>query len=182
MTPEEDYFPAAPELVTSEWFNSEKPIKLSDLRGKVVVIEAFQMLCPGCVAQGLPQAQQVHATFPKDKVAVLGLHTVFEHHEAMKPVSLEAFIHEYGLRFPIGVDEADGVSIPKTMRAYGMQGTPSLILIDQHGRLRAHQFGQIGDMHLAYQITSLMHEGAAPKEVGNRPATDGCDEEGCAVR
>jgi hypothetical protein len=36
---------------------------------------------------------------------VIGLHTVFEHYAAMTPASLEAFIHEYRLSFPIGVDE-----------------------------------------------------------------------------
>jgi len=32
-----------------QWLNTPKPLNLSDLRGKVVAIEAFQMLCPGCV-------------------------------------------------------------------------------------------------------------------------------------
>src|SRR3546814_1590645 len=62
------------------------------------------MLCPGCVAHGIPQAKAIHAAFPPDKVRVIGLHTVFEHHAAMGPVSLEAFVHEYRLSFPIAID------------------------------------------------------------------------------
>jgi hypothetical protein len=46
--------PMAPELVTSHWFNSESAITLDALRGEVIVIEASQMLCPGCVTHGLP--------------------------------------------------------------------------------------------------------------------------------
>jgi hypothetical protein len=43
---------------------------------------------------------------------------VFEHHAAMTPVSLEAFIREYPLGFPIGVDEAaEGTPIAVTMGA-----------------------------------------------------------------
>lgn len=53
-----------PDWSVDKWFNTQKPISLSDLRGKVVVIEAFQMLCPGCVAHGLPLAQQVHDALP----------------------------------------------------------------------------------------------------------------------
>ena len=47
-------------------------------------MEAFQMLCPGCVSHGLPQAKRIQHTFG-DAVTVLGLHCVFEHHAAMTP-------------------------------------------------------------------------------------------------
>ncbi len=153
-----EQFPQAPELMVSEWFNADAPISLSGLRGQVVVIEAFQMLCPGCVAHGLPQIKQIYDVFASDQVAVLGLHTVFEHHAAMTPVSLKAFIHEYRLPFPIGVDMAGEGSIPKTMEAYRLQGTPSLIIIDQAGRLRANHFGHVPDMQAAYEITTLLKE------------------------
>ena len=43
--------------------------------------------------------------FRDSDLQVIGLHTVFEHHAAMTPVSLEAFIHECQLSFPIGVDQ-----------------------------------------------------------------------------
>lgn len=149
-------FPQAPELMVSEWFNTETPILLDALRGRVVVIEAFQMLCPGCVSHGLPQIQKVYETFSKDNVAVLGLHTVFEHHAAMTPVSLKAFIHEYRLQFPVGVDQEGVGPIPKTMEVYGFQGTPSLVIVDQHGRLRAHHFGHVSDMQVASEIATLL--------------------------
>ncbi len=53
-------FPMAPDMQVSQWFNTPKPISLTDHIGKVVSLEAFQMLCPGCVSHGLPQAQQIH--------------------------------------------------------------------------------------------------------------------------
>ena len=40
----------APELVVESWFNTREPLTLADLRGRVVLLHAFQMLCPGCVA------------------------------------------------------------------------------------------------------------------------------------
>ncbi|WP_277587920.1 hypothetical protein [Pseudomonas chlororaphis] len=84
----------APAWQVERWFNTPEPLSLERLRGKVVVLEAFQMLCPGCVSEGLPQAQRAQATFSPQQVAVIGLHTVFEHHQAMTPVSLEAFLYE----------------------------------------------------------------------------------------
>ena len=111
-------------------------MSLAELRGRVVAIEAFQMLCPGCVSHGLPQAQRIADTFGDD-VTVLGLHTVFEHHDAMAPVSLEAFLHEYRIGFPVGIDAHDQPDgMPLTMASYQLRGTPSLILIDRAGRVR----------------------------------------------
>ncbi len=150
----------APDLAVESWFNTTETPTLAGLRGQVVVIEAFQMLCPGCVSHGIPQAQRIHGAFRGDLV-VLGLHTVFEHHEAMQPVSLEAFLHEYRVPFPVGVDAHEpGEAQPVTMRRYGLQGTPSLLVIDRSGRLRAHAFGQIDDLRLGVLLGRLIDEPA----------------------
>ena len=121
MTMQSSY-PDAPELAITRWFNTANNPTLSDLRGEVVVIEAFQMLCPGCVSHGLPQAKRIQQAF-HDDVTLLGLHCVFEHHEAMTPVSLEAFLHEYRITFPVGVDaHVPGVTLPVTMGRYQSAG------------------------------------------------------------
>lgn len=149
----------APELDVVQWFNTPQPLSLAALRGRVVVLHAFQMLCPGCVSAGLPQAQRIAALFPAEEVAVVGIHTVFEHHEAMTPVALAAFLHEYRIRFPVAVDRpgADG-PLPHTMTAYGMRGTPSLVLIDRAGMLRRHAFGAEDDLKIGAEIGWLMSE------------------------
>lgn len=149
----------APEWQTSQWFNSDHPLTLEELRGRVVVLHAFQMLCPGCVQHGLPQAQKIARTFRPDSVAVVGLHTVFEHHDAMTPAALAAFIHEYRLTFPIGIDlPRDNHPIPHTMAAYQMQGTPTLILIDRKGEVRKQVFGQEDDLRVGADIAFLLSE------------------------
>lgn len=154
--------PAAPELQVSRWFNARGPISLSGLRGKIVVLHAFQMLCPGCVAHSIPQAKKLHE-FARGggDVQVLGIHTVFEHHEAMTPVSLAAFIHEYRLTMPIAVDKpgADG-PLPMTMRRYGMRGTPTAILIGRDGRVLHHGFGQEDDMAMGARIAMALASAA----------------------
>lgn len=171
-----------------EWFNTPAPISLAGLRGRVVVLHAFQMLCPGCVLHGLPQAQRIHETFGASDVAVVGLHTVFEHHAVMTPEALGAFIHEYRWPFPIGVDEpsTDG-PLPRTMAAYQMQGTPSLLLFDRAGRLRGHRFGRPPDMAVGAEIMALVSEAHAdvPADVpADSPAPragDACSEAGCPL-
>lgn len=148
----------APEWRTTQWFNTAAPVSLEALRGHVVMVCAFQMLCPGCVSEGLPQALRVAATFRPEDVRVVGLHTVFEHHEAMGPKALEVFLHEYKIAFPVGVDAPDGDGIPHTMRAYDMRGTPTTLLFDRQGRLRRHVFGHLPDLQLGAEIMALVAE------------------------
>lgn len=173
----------APPWQVDRWFNTPHPITLESLRGKVVVLEAFQMLCPGCVSHGLPQAARVHATFPREQVAVIGLHTVFEHHAAMTPVALQAFLHEYRIGFPVGVDRpGTNGPLPQTMEAYAMRGTPTLLLIDAQGHLRQQHFGQVSDLLLGAQIAALVQEAdasAQPRHTAEPSAA--CDAEGCRV-
>jgi hypothetical protein len=148
--------PLAPELQVAEWLNTPEPITLHSLRGRVVVIEAFQMLCPGCVFHGLPQAQRVAEAFDAAQVCVLGLHSVFEHHAVQGPAAaLRAFMHENRIRFPVGID-AQGEPLPRTMAAYAMQGTPTLLLIDGEGVLHAQHFGAVPDLLLGAQIGALV--------------------------
>ncbi len=146
----------APDWHVSRWFNTPQPLTLQALRGRVVVLHSFQMLCPGCVSHGLPQATKTHDLFDRRDVAVVGLHTVFEHHAVMNAAALEVFIHEYRLEFPIGIDEAaPGQAVPLTMQAYGLQGTPSVVVLDRQGQVRLNHFGRVDDMALGALIGQL---------------------------
>ncbi len=154
-----------PELDTVRWLGAKEPVTLKALKGKVVALVAFQMLCPGCIEHGLPQAKRLRERFNPSEVAVIGLHTVFEHHAVMTPAALDVFQHEYKWPFPIGIDAPDSDGIPKTMAAYEMRGTPTLLLFDRSGRLRRHYFGRPEDMLLAAEIMAMVIEDkAAPRE------------------
>lgn len=143
------------ELAVSEWIGTPPAASMADLLGQVVAIEAFQMLCPGCVSHGLPQAKRLHAAFGRELV-VIGLHTVFEHHAVMGPDALRVFLSEYRIPFPVAVDEAQGVGIPVTMQRLGLQGTPSLLLIDREGDIRFHGFGAVEDLALGVAVGTLI--------------------------
>lgn len=149
----------APELITAEWFNTQAPLTLAALEGRVVVVLAFQMLCPGCVAEAIPSARRLRRAFAPEDVVVIGLHTVFEHHRAMTPVSLAAFLHEYRVEFPVAVDRPSTTGpVPETMALYGMRGTPTWLLIDRQGRLRRQYFGHAEDMVLGAEVMALVRD------------------------
>lgn len=155
-----------PTLDVSEWLNTPAPPDPRELCGRVVVIHAFQMLCPGCVAHGIPQAERIARVFAPPDVVVLGLHTVFEHHAAMNPDALRAFVYEYRLSIPIGIDRhAGGSPIPQTMQALRLRGTPSLVLADRTGLIRERYFGQVDDMVVGARIAALVAERQAVGEL-----------------
>lgn len=87
--------PMAPEWQVEVWLYTRAPLELPQLQGRVVLLHAFQMLCPGCVSHAGPQADRAHREYAELGVSVTGLHTVFEHHAAMMPLALEVFLHEY---------------------------------------------------------------------------------------
>ena len=154
-----------PELDVVRWINADGEITLAGLKGRVVVLLAFQMLCPGCVEKALPQLRKLAERFNDKEVAVIALHTVFEHHAVMTPAALEVFAAEYRLPFPVGIDRPDGDGPSRTMAAYEMRGTPTLLLFDRQGRLRRHYFGNPDDMMVAAEIMALGIEARdAPRE------------------
>ncbi|CZF82362.1 Thiol-disulfide oxidoreductase ResA [Grimontia celer] len=180
-------------LTASEWLNTERPIELNEYLGKVVVIYVFQMLCPGCISHGLPLAKNIQSTFSDSGVQVIGLHSVFEHHDVMTPDALRAFIHEYRIKFPVAIDQpSEHNPIPKTMDRYQFGGTPTLLILDQHGKLRLNHFGMLSDMQVGALIGSLLEEKAYAEAASQTVSTrrqggkavdghNGCDEYGCKV-
>jgi hypothetical protein len=152
---------AAPELLVERWFNTDEPLTLAGLRGRVVVIAAFQVLCPNSITCAVPQARKIYETFAPSDVTVIGMHTTFEHHDAFSGAVLKAFIQEYRLKFPIALDQPNPASpIPHTMERYQMRGTPSLVLIDRHGMVRKHAFGAVDDLRIGAEIGALTQESA----------------------
>jgi hypothetical protein len=147
----------APEWQVQEWLNVDRPMALADYRGRPIVALAFQMLCPGCVQHALPQLKRIRELFGESQLAVLGLHTVFEHYEAQgRPEVLKAFLHENRIRLPVAIDAPGEDGVPLTFRAYDMQGTPTVLLIDAEGQLRSQGFGHVDDLRLGAAIGSLL--------------------------
>ena len=123
----------------------------------------FSDAVPGCVAHAIPQARKLHELAKGTDLVVLGLHTVFEHHEAMTPVALKAFLHEYQIRFPVGVDRpAKDGPVPATMAAYGMRGTPTTVIVGREGELLHHGFGSDDDLALGILLGRLLERPAKP--------------------
>ena len=67
----------APNLVVSEWVQG-RPTNIDKERGNVVLVEVFQVNCPGCFTHGIPQAIDMYMKYRDSGLRVLGLATAFE--------------------------------------------------------------------------------------------------------
>jgi thiol-disulfide isomerase/thioredoxin len=117
----------APELKVSEWVQGG-PISLKDYQGKVVVVEVFQVNCPGCFVYGIPEAIDTFQKYKNNDVVVLGLATAFEDFDKNTLENLKLLLKEnevigetlttltyqskllnegklsYSIPFPVGMD------------------------------------------------------------------------------
>lgn len=151
--------PIAPEWVVSQWINSE-PLKLSELKGKVVIIEFFQLWCPGCNRFSIPLMLDWEKKYQNNEdIQLISIHTVFEGHDYQTPQRLKEFISEKGINHPVGVDQhVTGAHSPKTMQLYRTRGTPEMAIVDKNGRIRFQNFGSFDKKIAESLIAQLIQE------------------------
>lgn len=70
----------APNLQVSEWVQG-KPTNIDKEKGNVVVVEVFQVNCPGCFMYGIPEAIDLYNRYKDKGLTMLGMATAFEDYE-----------------------------------------------------------------------------------------------------
>ncbi|MFQ5701334.1 MAG: TlpA family protein disulfide reductase [Acidobacteriota bacterium] len=155
----------APEWEISEWLNAD-PGRLSDNRGKVVLIDFFQLWCPGCNAFSIPLFTEWEKRYAgRDDLLIVSIHTVFEGHAYQGPERLRAFVREKGIHHPVGIDAYASArdTMPITMRRYRTRGTPEVVIIDKRGRVRFDHLGSFRPEPVEALIEALLKE-SGPRE------------------
>lgn len=137
----------APEWDIAEWINSD-PVRLADLKGQVVVIDFFQLWCPGCKSFSIPLTLQWEKEFAteiaNDQMKIVSIHTVFEGHQHQTVERLRKFVKETGFGHPVGHDLHDASiseRLPITMIKYGTRGTPEMAIIGKDQRIAYQKIG-----------------------------------------
>jgi len=149
----------APEWVVSEWINSNG-LTLEGLRGKVVVIDFFQLWCPGCNKFSGPLMDKWNRQYSgRQDIQLVGIHTVFEGHSQQTPKRLRQYIKEKNITYPVGVDDqVANQRLPETMIRYHTRGTPEMAIIDKKGKIRFQHFGSFNPVVVEKLITTLLNE------------------------
>ena len=81
----------APNLKVSEWVQGNDT-NLDQQRDNVVLVEVFQVNCPGCFMYGIPEAIEIFNKYKSKNVSVLGVATAFEDFDKNTPKNLELLV------------------------------------------------------------------------------------------
>jgi cytochrome oxidase Cu insertion factor (SCO1/SenC/PrrC family) len=131
------------------------------LRGRVVVIDFFQLWCPGSNEFSVPLFKSWQDRFAgRDDVMLVSIETVFEGHDVQTPERLRAYVRESGLTHPVGIDAyaPDDPVIPVTMKRFGTEGTPQVVIVDKRGKIRFSHFGRFDPLVVEAFIERLTRE------------------------
>ena len=125
----------APEIVVKDWID-HKPVKLADLRGRVVVLDFWATWCVPCHA-ALPRLKEWHEAYKDKGLVILGLTQYFGEIRGRKmtPSQELNFLRQFKrtLRLPFGIAVADTYD---TVRRYGVSSIPAAVVIDRRGVVR----------------------------------------------
>ena len=108
-----------------------KAVKLADLKGKVVVLDFWYRGCGWCI-KAMPQMNGLAEDFAGKPVAIFGMNTDANEEDA------RFVIEKMGLKYPT----LKAIGLPEK---FGVQGFPTLIVIDQEGKVH--------DLHVGYTPT-----------------------------
>jgi thiol-disulfide isomerase/thioredoxin len=140
----------APELATGEWINSE-PVKLNDLRGRVVLIEFWTFGCYNC-RNTLPFVKSWDDRYRAKGLTVIGVHSP-EFEEEKNVEHLRREVASLGIRYPVVTDNDY-----QTWNAYKVKGWPTVFLVDKQGRIRWKHVGEGNYDEAERQIQKLLAE------------------------
>ena len=120
----------------------DEKVKLSDLRGKIVVLNFWATWCEPCKVE-MPYFEELYQSERSD-LAILGVN--FDE----PPDQVKQFVDEFQLSFPILLDPGGEVQ-----NLYRVRGYPTTLIVDQQGIVQFHHIGLITEAQLEHYLTEM---------------------------
>ena len=157
--------PAAPEFGAGTWINSE-PLKLKELRGRVVLVEFWTFGCYNC-RNVLPFVNRWHERYHDKGLTIVGVHSP-EFVRENKVETLRREVVSLGIKYPVLTDNDY-----ETWHAYRVSAWPTIFLLDKQGRVRWMHVGEGAYDETEKIIQNLLAEDQGLMEVEqNKKMTD----------
>jgi thiol-disulfide isomerase/thioredoxin len=147
-------FKPAPEFTKISGYINTNPIKLSDLKGKVVLVDFWTYSCINCI-RTIPYLNAWYEKYEDKGLVIVGVHTPeFEFEKDYSNV--KAAVQKFGIKYPVIQDNDKG-----TWQAYDNRYWPHKYLIDNEGYIRYDHIGEGSYSDTEKVIQSLLAERAA---------------------
>jgi thiol-disulfide isomerase/thioredoxin len=117
-----------------DWINSDRPLSLAELRGKIVLLDFLTFGCINCI-HVLPDLHALEEKYAEELV-VIGVHSAKFEHERVSE-NIRRFAERYEIEHPIVNDSEFEI-----WQAYRVYAWPSFILIDPEGRIVGGHAGE----------------------------------------
>lgn len=140
----------APEFATGAWINSE-PLKLANLRGRVVLIDFWTFGCYNC-RNTLPFLKRWHEAYKDKGLTIVGVHSP-EFDEEKVEATVRKQVASLGIDYPVVTDNDYA-----TWNAYGVGAWPTVFLLDKSGRIRWSHVGEGAYQETEQKIQQLLTE------------------------
>ena len=125
----------APDFVgLGNWFNSA-PLKLADLRGKVVLVNFWTYGCVNCV-NTLPHVTALYEKYKDRGLVVVGVHTP-EFPFERSASNVQTALKRHGITYPVAQDNDS-----RTWNAWRNQYWPAQYIVDQNGKVVFQHAGE----------------------------------------
>jgi thiol-disulfide isomerase/thioredoxin len=140
----------APEVGAGDWINSE-PLKLNDLRGRVVLVDFWTFGCYNC-RNTVPFVKSWDDRYRAKGLTVIGVHSP-EFDDERNVENLRGAVSSLGIGYPVVTDNDY-----QTWKAYKVEGWPTVFLLDKQGRIRWTHVGEGNYDETERQIQKLLAE------------------------
>ncbi|HEY4241465.1 MAG TPA: thioredoxin-like domain-containing protein [Kofleriaceae bacterium] len=144
------------------WLNTDHPLKLEELRGHVVVVDFWTSCCINCL-QTLPTLAKLEHDLAGQPFVVVGVQSPKFDAETEQG-RLRAVLAENHISHPIAIDAS-----MKIWNAWGVQGWPSIYVLDAHGRVVWEGSGEPDPDALERIVLATIAHGDQEHALDNRP-------------
>ena len=152
----------APELTGGNgWFNIDRPLKLSDLRGKIVLLDFWTYCCINCI-HIVPELKKLETKYANELV-VIGVHSAKFLNEKDSQNIRQAILR-YEIEHPV-VNDSDFT----IWSNYGVRAWPTLALIDPEGYVVAAFSGEGNFENMDAAIGQLVSDYRAKGKLNEQP-------------
>jgi thiol-disulfide isomerase/thioredoxin len=142
----------APEILSSTWINS-KPLKMEDLRGKVVMVEFWTFGCWNC-RNIEPYVKEWHQRYAKDGLVIIAVHSPeFDYEKEIEKV--KNYVQENNISYAVPIDNEF-----RNWRQYRNRYWPTLYVIDKKGTIQYTRIGEGAYEQTEQTIQRLLAEPA----------------------